>query len=94
MLDSGEVSVVDGAVEGSTGVTREVYLVAHVVIVGFNVHVMFIQEVVDHCDGFLGVLTLGCPMKCHAAVRVCTTGDEVVEQLYVAVRSDEIEDLQ
>jgi hypothetical protein len=55
---------------------------------------MLVQEVIDHCDGFLGVLTLGRPMECHAAVGVCTARDEVIEELYVAVRGDDVEDLQ
>lgn len=92
MFKSGKVLVVDGAVERGArvdGVDRS----AQILAIGFYVHVVLIQEMIDHSDGFLGVRTFTRAVEGHAAMRVRAAGYEVVEQLYIPCCGDIVEDL-
>ena len=70
----------DGALDGGAGVVG-VYKIVEVFGLGFYVHVVLVEEVVDHGDGFLGIAALGRAVEGYAALRVCTAGYDVVEQL-------------
>ena len=93
MLDSSQVAIIDGAVERRASIDG-VYRCAEVFAFSFYVHMVFIEEMVDHADGFLGVATLARAMESYAALRVRTACYQVVEQVYIARRSNNIQDLE
>jgi hypothetical protein len=87
MLNSSQVPIIDGAVERRASIDG-VYRCAKVFAFSFYVHVVFIEEMVDHGDSFLGIATLARTVKGYAALRIGTTGYEMVEQLNIASRGN------
>ena len=68
--------------------------VPQVFVVGFDVHMVYGEKVVDHSYCHLGVFASRSTMECHASMGICTSPDQVVEESDVAVRSYVIEDLE
>jgi hypothetical protein len=93
VIDSGKITVVDSAFERCANVGG-VYCCAEICVVGFYVHVVLVQEMVYHCDGLVWIVTLAGPVEGHAALRIRAAGDDVVKQLRIPRRGDEVEDFE
>jgi hypothetical protein len=93
VLDGGKVAVVDSAFERCANVGG-VYYCPEVCVIGFYVHVLLVQEMVYHCDGFVWIATLAGPVEGHAVLRIRAAGDDVVKQPRVPQRGDEVEDFE
>jgi len=64
---------------------------AEVFVVGFDIHLVHIEEVFYHCRGFCWVFAFGGTVERHAPVGICATGDEMVEECDVSGCGDLVE---
>jgi hypothetical protein len=49
---------------------------------------------VYHCDGFVWIVALAGPVEGHAVLRIRAAGDDVVKQLRIPRRGNEVEDFE
>ena len=83
MRQSVEVSVVHGATRGCPIVVPKLMLTKRNVV-GFQVHVMHIDKVIDHGLCFRRIPAHGYSVQCKAALRIGAAVDQVCKQLDVA----------
>ena len=67
---------------------------AEVLVVGFDIHVVHVEEVLYHCGRLGRVWAFGGAVESHAPVGVGAAGDEVVEEGDVAGCGDFVEMFQ
>lgn len=89
-----EVLIVDCIDQWRAAVSRCVNEFAEVSVVGFDVHVVHVEEVFYHCRRLCRAFAFGGAVECHASVGINAAGDEMVEERDVAARGYDVEMFQ
>ena len=87
MRQSVEVSVVHGATRGCPIVVPK-HMLTKRNVVGFQVHVMHIDKVIDHGFCFLRVPAHGYSVQCKAALGISAAIDQVCKQFDITQLSN------
>jgi hypothetical protein len=86
-----QVLVDDCAVQWRADVSRCVGEVTKIFVVGFDDHVVRIEEVFNHCCRFGWVFAFGGTLEGHASVGISAAGDEMVEERDIAAGGYDVE---